>query len=73
MTTKDIVTQSIDAYKLFISGSDSEFNECFVNDLPSNASVTLNALEAGYAAMRELAILKGAATDGQGKDYPRAS
>jgi hypothetical protein len=70
MTIQSIIQKEIEAHRLFISGADSEFNECFISDLPSNASVTLSALEAGYAAMRELAILKGVNTDGQ---YPKAS
>lgn len=58
MNIQTIVQKEIEAHRLFVSGSDSEFNECFVNDLSSNASVTLSALEAGYAAMKELAKLK---------------
>lgn len=67
MTIQTIVQKEIEAHRLFVSGKDSEFNECFVNDLSSNASVTLSALEAGYAAMKELSILKGVNTDGQSK------
>jgi hypothetical protein len=67
MNHQTIIQKEIEAHRLFVSGSDSEFNECFVNDLSSNASVTLSALEAGYAAIKELSILKGVNTDGQGK------
>ena len=64
MTIQTIMQKEIEAHRLFVSGSDSEFNECFVSDLPSNASVTLSALEAGYTAMKELAMLKGINTEG---------